>query len=76
MENKVAQIVKELEIYAPKRKIVLRKSYFDEFRKTDTYKKGEIYKKAFRESNSYEDLCDRYQIGLNEYAEAKQHNII
>lgn len=62
MENRVAKIVKELEIYAPKRKIKLRDEYLEEYKTTKIYKNSMNWYNSIKMSNSY--------------AEAKQHNII
>lgn len=63
MRDNIKQLVVKFEHdFKPKKKIVLPKSYFDEFRSTKTYKDGQNWYNTIKMSNSY--------------AEAKQHNLI
>jgi len=63
MKDEIKKIVGEIDkSFGPKKKIVLPKSYFDEFRATKTYQNGQNWYNSIKMSNSY--------------AEAKQHNLV
>lgn len=62
MGNDIKKAIERFERdFKPKKKIVLPKSYFDEFRTTKTYQNGQNWYNTIKMSNSY--------------AEAKQHNL-
>ena len=62
MKAQIQLVIKEIEgQFAPRKKIILPKSYFEEFKQTKSYKSGQNFYNTIKMSNSY--------------AEAKQHNL-